>query len=253
MKTAWITPTYLRPRTLANLIACFLAQDYPPELLDLIILDDAGQYGPSCRGDRWQVISIDRRFHSLPAKFNALAGLTDADAIIVAEDDDSFLSHHTAAHVAALQRGEFSKPSTVLTDCPGHIITERSDGRFHGSIAFRRSLWERCGGWPVVHAANFDQQMLRHFEAHAGGITDPNDNRGPSYVFRWHTGHYHGQSMADSPTDQNWYAQAARLFPQDRIESITPKFDALTESMYAVFNARESVEPNAGLAIPRRS
>lgn len=234
-KVTWICPTYNRPQTLANLISCFLNQDYPPELLNLVILDDAGQYGPECRGDRWEVISINRRFTSLPAKFNALAGLTNADVIVVAEDDDSFLRHHTMAHVSALEFGEFSKPSQVLSDYPGHMITEKSDGRFHGSVAFRRTLWERAGGWPLSHQANFDQQMLSHFAKVAGVTMDPvaDLDRDPSYVFRWHTGHYHGQSAADGPGDSQWYAKAAQASPTARIETITPKFDALTEALYA--------------------
>lgn len=233
MKVTWITPTYRRPQTLANLIACFLGQDYPRELLNLIILDDAGQYGPGCRGDRWEVVSINRRFHSLPAKFNALAGMTDADVIVVAEDDDSFLPWHTSAHVMALQSAGFSKPSEVLSDYPGHMITEKADGRFHGSIAFRRSLWEQANGWPLIHAANFDQVMLQHFARVSGQTADPIKTHPASYVFRWHTQHYHGQSLATGPDDSSWYARAAQNQPVQRIESITPKFDVLTEALYA--------------------
>ena len=232
MKVTWITPTYRRPQTLANLIACFLGQDYPRELLNLIILDDAGQYSPECRGDRWEVVSINRRFHSLPAKFNALAGMTDADVIVVAEDDDSFMPWHTQVSVEACKDGGWSKPSEVLSDYPGHMITEKADGRFHGSIAFNRTVWEAVGGWPVSHQANFDQQMLRRLDQF-GPPGDPVVFRPPSYIFRWHTQHYHGQSLATGPDDPNWYAKAAQSAPVRRIESITPKFDVLTEALYA--------------------
>lgn len=39
-----VCPTYKRPHMLRNSLACFLAQDYPKDRCELIILDDAGQY-----------------------------------------------------------------------------------------------------------------------------------------------------------------------------------------------------------------
>ena len=239
-KVTWITPTYCRPQTLPNLIACFLAQQYPPERLQLIILDDAGQYSPACRGDRWQLISIGQRFNSLPAKFNALAGLCEVesgdDVIIVAEDDDSFLPHHTMAHVAALRNGDFSKPSRVLSDygCGlGQHIEEAADGRFHGSIAFRRTHWAERGGWPLTDQANFDQQMMSHFAA-TGRFVDPCQFAPPSYVFRWNTNHYHGQSLADGPGDCNWYRNNDRQqLGREWITCLVPQLDTYTQVLYA--------------------
>lgn len=242
-RVTWITPTYCRPQTLPNLIACFLSQTYPADRLQLLILDDAGQYGPQCRGDRWQVISMNRRFNSLPAKFNALVALTetesDDDIIIVAEDDDSFLPQHTSAHVQALFDGDFSKPSRVLSDykcTPGQYVTEAADGRFHGSIAFRRTHWAERGGWPLTDAANFDQQMLSHFAA-SGRTVDPCRYATPQYVFRWHTNQYHGQSLASGPGDTEWYRNHdAQKLANGPVGAILPKFDVYTEALYARFN-----------------
>lgn len=228
----WITPTYCRPQTLANLIACFHAQDYPADRLRLLILDDAGQYPTQPSGGRWGIISIRKRFASLPAKFNALAGLCESDIIMVAEDDDSFLPLHTINHAHALRDGDFSKPSRVLSDYQcriGEYRVEQADGRFHGSIAFRREYWERVGGWPLSHAANFDQQMLSHFAAH-GRTVDPALLGPLQYVFRWHTGHFHGQSQATGPGDCEWYSRFRRN--ADPVETITPAFDAYTKALY---------------------
>ena len=228
----WITPTYCRPQTLPNLIACFLAQQYPTDKLRLLILDDVGQYPTQPAGDRWEIISFRKRFASLPAKFNALAGLCESDIIVVAEDDDSFLPHHTAQHAAVLESADFSKPKQVLSDYQcriGEYRIEDAAGRFHGSIAFRRTHWERMGGWPLSHQANFDQQMLSHF-ASQGEAAEFTQEGPPQYCFRWHTGHFHGQSLATGPGDTEWYSRFQRT--AEPVESITPAFDAYTERLY---------------------
>ena len=69
-----LCPTYRRPQMMANTIPCFITQDYPADRRELIILDDAGELKNEI-SDGWQIISIPRRFRSLPEKFNALAGL----------------------------------------------------------------------------------------------------------------------------------------------------------------------------------
>lgn len=240
----WITPTYCRPQTLPNLIACFLAQRYPADRMRLVILDDADQYGPNCNGDRWQVVSIAERYPSLPAKFNALASLFVPrefdDILIVAEDDDSFLPEHTMAHVDALFDGDFSKPSRVRSDygCTtfGECIEEAADGRFHGSIAFRRSHFEERGGWPETDQANFDQQMLSHFAA-SGRTVDPCEFAEPQYVFRWHTNQYHGQSLASGPGDTEWYRNhEVQRLARRKVETIVPQLDPYTQALYARLN-----------------
>ena len=68
-----LCPTYRRPKLLENSIACFLAQDYPADRRELIVLDDAGEL-QNQTGDGWQVSSIQRRFRSLPEKFDDLIG-----------------------------------------------------------------------------------------------------------------------------------------------------------------------------------
>ena len=59
MKIAAVCCTYLRPKHLGWLIQCFLEQDYPDR--ELVILDDVDQYD-SQRGDRWELVSVRRRF-----------------------------------------------------------------------------------------------------------------------------------------------------------------------------------------------
>ena len=202
-----LCPTFRRPKLLENSIACFLAQDYPADRRELIILDDAGELKNES-GEGWQIISIPRRFRSLPEKFNALAGLSHGEILVVWEDDDIYLPHHISSHVTAMEGCLWSKPSKVLSDYTGQIQEEDATGRFHASLAFTRQAFDQVGGWPLTLRGDFDQQLISKLNA-VGIPGDPCSVAGPGYVFRWgSTGAYHGQAMMRGPDDENWYDNA---------------------------------------------
>jgi hypothetical protein len=202
-----LCPTYRRLKLLENSIACFLAQDYPADRRELIVLDDAGEL-ENQTGAGWQIISIPRRFRSLPEKFNALAGLARGGILVVWEDDDIYLPHHISSHVAAMERHLWSKPSKVLSDYTGEVQEEDATGRFHASIAITRRAYEMCGGWPLTMRGDFDQQLLARLKA-IGLPADPSAAATPGYVFRWgSTGAYHGQALMRGPDDEDWYEHA---------------------------------------------
>ena len=128
-----------------------------------------------------------------------------------------------------------SKPARVLSDYPGKLIIEGAHGRFHGSVGLTRELWAARDGWPVTDAPNFDQQMIARF-SQPDGPSDTTENATPSYVFRWHTGHAHGQSFAVTPDDFGWYRNAA-VEPsvcrsEDIVRKIIPSFDPFTRKLY---------------------
>ena len=194
-----LCPTYRRPTLLANSIACFLAQDYPADRRELIVLDDAGDLENQI-GEGWQLISIPRRFRSLPEKFNTLAGLAQGQILVVWEDDDIYLPHHITSHLAAMNGHLWSKPSKVLSLYTGELQEEDATGRFHASIAMTRQAFDQCCGWPLTMRGDFDQQLLARLAA-IGPSADPCTVAGPGYVFRWgSTRSYHGQSMMSGPT-----------------------------------------------------
>jgi hypothetical protein len=152
-----LCPTNRRPKPLENSLACYLAQDYLADRRELLILNDAGELGNQS-GPGWELISISRRFRSLPEKFNALAGLARGEVLVVWEDDDIYLPWHISAHVEAMgSEGGFSKPSRVLSDYSGELQTEDATGRFHASIALTRKTFEAAGGRPLTKRGDFDQ------------------------------------------------------------------------------------------------
>ncbi len=214
MKLTWICPTWNRPKCLAHLVRQFLAQDYPADQLELLILDDAGQY-ENQRGDdgnggkRWQIISFDRPYATLGDKYNALLAMVDTDAVIVAEDDDFYSPLHTAAHTAALKSYRVSKPSRVLVEHQG-LHEEVSTGRFHASLAAWTCHLKFHGGWPTTRRADFDLQMIAKLATHTPTFGDPCElGYDPTYTFRWElTGHTHAQAYGRGPTDEGWLERA---------------------------------------------
>jgi glycosyltransferase involved in cell wall biosynthesis len=104
---------------LAEAIECFVRQDYPAELRELIVLDDASQYGHQ-RGDGWRVVSLPLRFRTLGEKRNASAALVspDVDAYCVWDDDDIYLPWHMSAAAAALAEADYTIPTVIYNDTP---------------------------------------------------------------------------------------------------------------------------------------
>lgn len=234
-----LCPTYQRPGMLANVVACFLAQDYPPDRRELIILDDAGQYA-SCSADGWHLISLNHRFRSLPEKYNAIAGLSKGEILIVWEDDDIYLPSHISNHVLALQHGDFSKPSKILSLYTEKLQEEPASGRFHGSIAFKRSLFNTINGWPLSQRGDFDQELMTRLSQH-GKLVDTCQYGSPCYVFRWgSTNSYHGQSAMHSPTDEQWYDRCQDSGESAKVDRFSPVFDTQSREIISRFLGMQS-------------
>lgn len=235
-----LCPTYRRPDLLANSVACYLAQDYPPNRRELIILDDADQFD-SHSGDGWEITSLRRRFQSLPAKFNALAGMARGEIFVVWEDDDIYLPWHVSAHVKVLQNGHsFSKPNTIRSHYAGKWQEESAAGRFHGSIAFTRQAYEAVGGWPLTKRGDFDQMLMSRL-SELGPIGNPVDGSAPSYVFRWEaTEAYHGSGLMRGADDSNWYQLAENLGSTTKQSRLLPQMDSMTRECFAALKLSSS-------------
>jgi hypothetical protein len=48
----------------------------------------------------------------------------------------------------------------VLSSYTGRLEQEDATGRFHASLAFRREIFDRIGGWPLTKRGDFDQQLI---------------------------------------------------------------------------------------------
>lgn len=204
----WICPTWNRPALLANLVRQFLAQDYPADRCELLILCDSGQFD-SQAGAGWQIIAIPRRFHSLPEKYNALLGLVGrhSDAVVIAEDDDLYSPHHSSACAAALANADYCKPSRVLMTYNGTTTPRDARGRFHASLAMQIDWFRSLGGWPLTRELNFDKRLMHDLQQH-GRHGDPIKlGFEPTYTYVWDGVRGHGSAFRTYGPD--WYDRAA--------------------------------------------
>jgi len=218
MKIAAVCCTFLRPESLGQMIRCFERQDYPAGERELVVLDDAGQYGGRRRdgetegkrdpavpqslsrsvppslvqaGNGWRLYSTSPRFPTLGDKRNAAARLVsgDVDALAVWDDDDLYLPWALSASVAALRTAPWSRPSLVLHRRPdGSLARHRTGGLFHGGWAYRRSLFDQAGGYPAMDNGE-DQALARRLAEIGTGHADPCSlGFEPFYVYTWQGG-----------------------------------------------------------------
>lgn len=221
---ACLCPSYCRPRILETAKACFWSQ-WRPENNDslgvsLLVDDESKLADPG----------------SVPAKYNRLAKTaTDwkaFDLLCVWEDDDLYLSDHLeriarAWDAAGRPAKWWGHPSTVYSDYPGHVVTEPATGRFHAAIALTVEAWRECP-WIETKRADFDQHWMTALREAYGPPCDYLSGGDPTYVFRWHTGHHHGQSSMRDPADETWYErarEALRIAAENDTRPIVPGYD----------------------------
>jgi len=65
----------------------------------------------------------------------------------------------------------WSKPSFVLSSHTGRPTQKDATSRFHSSLACRREILDRIGGWLLTKRGDFDQQLIARLNA----IEDPDD------------------------------------------------------------------------------
>jgi hypothetical protein len=197
MKLAALCCTYLRPAGLGQLIECFLRQDYPCELRELVILDDAGQY-ENQTGECWRLISIPHRFNSLGEKRNACAALAspDVEGFLIADDDDIYMPHWFRTQAEALRQADWSRPGLVLLEHNDALREVETDGLYHGGWAFRKSAFQKVIGYGP-HNNGEDQELARRLHDSNACEIDPCTFASPFYVYRYDNASYHLSYMDD--------------------------------------------------------
>lgn len=177
MKITAFCPTLNRPDLLPRLIKCFEHQTYKER--ELIILDDGGQY-ENQKGDRWEIVSVPRRFRSLGEKNNAVMALAswDSEGLAKADDDDIYMPWWLESIAEALSHAPVCQPRRAIDFVDGkwtqiETFNRRDPNRFayHGCWGYRRSLIEETGGYHPEYAGDdqeFDRRLKRAGTKSAG-------------------------------------------------------------------------------------
>jgi hypothetical protein len=158
MKIALLTITWRRPALLGRLIECFCRQTHPDR--EMIILDDGDDYPDQPQGDRWRIISINRRFPSLGTKRNACAALAspDASGFLIVDDDDFMFPWALEATSRCLETYRWAQPREVFEWTPaGNLVRQETFSRarpdyvdYHSGWSYRRELFESMQGYPLT-------------------------------------------------------------------------------------------------------
>jgi hypothetical protein len=228
-----ICPTYARPPAYQHLleerVESFLRQeDYPNR--ELVILSDCFEqelrleeegkqriipvplgtvreryYDNGVRIVNWP----NGRFPSLGEKYNALVNLAKGVLLMPAEDDDLHLPHAIRQAVTMLGDFEMWKgPQVIYWPSDSPPIFKHSVGVRHHASIFRRSAWEKVGGYPPVSGAQdaaFDSLLRANCRVAPEGDLGPADFQ---YCYRWGCQPYHLSGKA--PHDA-WYAEIGRM------------------------------------------
>lgn len=237
-----VAPTYRHPELLASSLALWLAQDYPLDRRQMIILDDGGTF--YCQsGEGFILWSNEERYPSLSAKYNELLTLMpeETDYVFIWEDDDTYLPSYLRWHLKALEGNEFSKPARVYSDYnrpkTGKVQEEGAQGRFHSSMAFSKDLIMRIGGWPETDKKEFDQMLISKLIENAKGVGDPCQHGPIQYIYGWNTGAAHCQSTMH--LDDKWYQAAPKAYKEvPFVGQLKPNYDKRTLSILKELNVK---------------
>lgn len=231
MKLGCLCITWNNPSELGRLIECFNRQTHQDR--ELLILDDGGQYPDQPSGDRWQVVSVKRRFQTIGEKRAACAGLlsSDADVLAVWDSDDVYLPLALSSVAAALESAAWSQARLVLEwdndgTGPGWHKQETFDRNnpfrpgYQSAWSFRREAYTAVGGyapsahedWPLAEA------LLRKFGSSADSTADGRPwmaySRGPQHLStRIHA--HHAAGAGGACFTRAWEERAA-----DKIEPV---------------------------------
>ena len=173
-----VTPTYRRHAFLEQLLRCVRLQDYPRELIEVVILDDT-QRAPVLRAEWKQDLNV-RVVHSavrvpLGEKRNRLHRYAEGDVIVCFDDDDWYPPQRISHAVESLQTSGLPLAGSSLLPIwfveTGRLVAFGPYGPYHscnGALAYTRDYARRHkhdttrgSGEEPSFTGNFSEPMVQ--------------------------------------------------------------------------------------------
>jgi glycosyltransferase involved in cell wall biosynthesis len=224
-----IVPTFNRRAFVRQSIKYFLAQDYPAK--ELIIVDDGtepvGAEVPA--DDRIRYVRLGYR-RSIGAKRNMACEIARGEIIMQWDDDDwhgpGRISHQVAdiasnqADLTGLHHGLLLEtPTTQFWSCREDLHARmffQSRSIHGGTLAFRKRVWQSCGGYPDQSLAEDAVLMQRVM---AGGARVLRLANAGTYVYIRHETNSWRFNCGDFGGPEGWSrVPAPRFMPREDLE-----------------------------------
>ncbi len=171
-----LVPTKDRRPWLPMLLRLIDRQDYPAELVELVVYDDGRDSVADVFAGRPHTTYLRSEVRvPLGAKRNALAEASTGEVLVHFDDDDWQPADRIRRSVEALQVGEVEvvgKSELTFWDlATGRLHQTAKVGPKHvtaGSMAYWRTYWASSGFKPDPHTE--ERQFLKNFEAKVGQL-----------------------------------------------------------------------------------
>lgn len=223
MRVSCICPTYnrvaARKHLLEEAVESFLRQTYQDK--ELIILNDHPEQIIELDYPQVYVLNRNPRFPTLGEKYNYGITISSGDLICTWEDDDISLPNRIALSIEKLGDADYFNPKAYFFLMDGKLTFEQHTGYAHNCSIFRRSAFERVGGYPAVSGpqdAHMDGLLRRHCRV----IDGPLSREECFFIYRWGVSDLH---LSGHPDTQKAYDQYAERADSTGVFTLAPHWE----------------------------
>lgn len=210
-KISFVTATYGRlpeyVHLLEEALECFRRQSYPPELKEMVVLNDAGPQEYLCSLPGVRIVNVGSRYASLGEKLNAAIQLATGDVIFPQDDDDISLPHRVSLSIEMLGDADYFNPKSYWYMPPDKLVHEQMTGVAHNCSCFRKAAWTAVGGYPALSGAQ-DQGLDAALRKACKVVDGPLTPEQTFFAYRWGVSPLHLSGRA--PHDE-FYADIGKI------------------------------------------